>query len=129
MSVVVSNDEVFSFSSGVQVVRAHPGSLVLDVALTHADTVTPKQAFEIFTEEVLKASPSTTRVQNILKVYSIFHFFLRDVTAHHIPENLLSTLKITSYHLLRRISARVLSLLLCKSLSIPPECLSVLLFH
>jgi len=53
---------------GVQVVRAHPGSLVLDVAVTHADTVTPKQAFEIFTEEVLKASPSTTRVQNILKI-------------------------------------------------------------
>ena len=63
--------------SGIQVVKARPGSLILDVALIHADTSTAEQTFRIFEEKVLRAPASTARVQNILQVlhsisYTIF---------------------------------------------------------
>jgi len=52
---------------GVQVVGAREGSVVLDVVVKYADTVTPEQAFTTF-KQLLKAPASTTRVQNVLKI-------------------------------------------------------------
>lgn len=52
---------------GVQVIGAQPGSVILDVAVKYADTVTPEQAFTTF-KQLLKAPASTTRVQNVLQI-------------------------------------------------------------
>ena len=67
-------NNAFYFLPGIQVAKAHPGNLVLDILVKHADSVSSEQAFNIFKEEVLKAPASTTRVQNILKVIFIHHF-------------------------------------------------------
>jgi len=52
---------------GVQVIGAQPGSVILDVVVKYADTVTPEQAFTTF-KQLLKAPASTTRVQNVLQI-------------------------------------------------------------
>ena len=52
---------------GVKIIRAYPGSVVLDVLVKYTDSITPKEAFETF-QNVLRVPASTSRVQNILKV-------------------------------------------------------------
>ena len=61
------------FSSGIQVVEARPGGLVLDVIVKHSESVTAHQAFNTF-KQILKAPASTSRVQNLLQVN--FFFFI-----------------------------------------------------
>lgn len=52
---------------GVKIIRAYPGSVVLDVQVKYTDSITPKEAFETF-QNVLRVPASTSRVQNILKI-------------------------------------------------------------
>ena len=52
---------------GIKIIRARPGSVILDVLVKHTENVLPEEAFEVFTK-AMSTPASTTRVQNILKI-------------------------------------------------------------
>ena len=64
---VTGNDDVIT---GIKVVMATKGSVILDLLLLHNPTASPRNAFQTF-ERVLKTTPkTTTRMMNFLKVRS-----------------------------------------------------------
>ena len=52
---------------GIKIIRARPGSVILDVLVKHTEKVLPEEAFEVF-EKAMNTPASTTRVQNILQI-------------------------------------------------------------
>ena len=52
---------------GIKIIRARPGSVVLDVLVKYTDSVLPEEAFEVF-EKAMSTPASTTRVQDILNI-------------------------------------------------------------
>ena len=67
----------FLFShSGIQVTGARPGSVILDIVVKYADSVTPKQAFDTF-KQIIETPATATRVQNVLQVtHPFIRFFI-----------------------------------------------------
>ena len=56
-----------SIIHGVKVLRARPGSVIMDLVIRYSDSVTAEQAFSTF-RKVLYTPSSTTRVQKILQI-------------------------------------------------------------
>jgi hypothetical protein len=52
---------------GVKIIRARQGSVILDVIIKHAASVSAEEAFHQM-EKALKTEPSTTRVMNLLQI-------------------------------------------------------------
>ena len=52
---------------GVKIIRARPGSVVLDVHVKYNQNLLAEEAFGVF-EKAMSTPASTTRVQNILKI-------------------------------------------------------------
>ena len=52
---------------GVKIIRARPGSVVLDVHVKYNQNLLAEEAFEVF-KKAMKTPASTTRVQNILQI-------------------------------------------------------------